>query len=389
MPFQGSLKMIGAKLRQLWLVSSLAVVTILLAAAPPHAHEVRPAIADFDVKATEVTLDIRVMLEALLADIDLSGVANTDEAENAKDYTAFRAMPAPDLTAIAQEAWPDLGATMIIMAGETRIPAQLVAINVPQVGNVDLPRDSHLILRADLPNDGSAVQLGWAPENGPLVLRQNGPLDTAYTGYLDAGDLSPPIPRDGLVEQSFLSVVTDYIVIGFEHILPKGLDHILFVLGLFFFSLALRPMLIQITMFTLAHTVTLALGALGVVAINPAIVEPLIAASIAFVAIENVLTTKMQPWRPVVIFGFGLLHGLGFASMLNDIGLSNSYFVTSLISFNVGVEIGQLTVISLAFLLLGVPLGRKSWWRKGVQIPASLLISAVAIYWVIERTVLA
>jgi len=364
-------------------------LTLIVGANAAQAHQVRPSIRDFDLGADEVRLDITVMLEARLAGIDLSAVADTDEAENAQDYTDLRALPADALATLLREQWATIAPGIIIRAGEATVPTELIRIEVPEVGDVELPRDSLLSLRAALPADGSEVQMGWAPEYGPLVLRQAGSIETAYTGYLDSGDLTPPLPREGVLEQSMATVVVDYLVLGFEHILPKGLDHILFVLGLFFFSLAFRPLLIQITMFTLAHTVTLAMGALGMVAINPAVVEPLIAASIAFIAIENILTTKMQPWRPFVIFGFGLLHGLGFASMLNDIGLSQSHFITSLISFNVGVEIGQLTVIALAFLLLAVPFGRKPWWRKGIQIPASVLISLVAIWWVIERTVLA
>ena len=130
-----------------------------------------------------------------------------------------------------------------------------------------------------------------------FVLRQNG-VDEPYDGYLEAGALSDPISLGGGDRLSPAQAFLAYIPIGFDHIVPKGLDHILFVLGLFFLSTRLRPLLWQVSAFTVAHTVTLGLGALGYVTLPPAIVEPVIAASIVFVAIENILTSGLSRWRP-------------------------------------------------------------------------------------------
>ena len=179
------------------------------------------------------------------------------------------------------------------------------------------------------------------------------------------------------------------MVSGFEHIIPLGADHILFVLGLFFFSLHLGPLLWQVTAFTLAHTATLALATLGVVSVSPAVVEPLIALSIAYVGVENVLRPRLGWWRPGVVFGFGLLHGLGFASVLSDVGGETGNLVARLLGFNLGVELGQLAVIALAFVALALPFGRKPWWRSHIAVPASLAIAAVGAWWTVERTVLA
>ncbi len=176
-----------------------------------------------------------------------------------------------------------------------------------------------------------------------------------------------------------------YIAIGFEHIVPKGLDHILFVLGLFFLSMRLKPLLIQVTAFTVAHTVSLALASLGLVSVPASIVEPLIAASIVYVAVENVLRRDINLWRTVVVFCFGLLHGLGFAAVLSDIGLDATRFASGLIGFNVGVELGQLSVILTAYLLVGLPFRKLDWYRNRVAIPASLMIGAVGAFWVVER----
>jgi hypothetical protein len=184
--------------------------------------------------------------------------------------------------------------------------------------------------------------------------------------------------------QTFLN----YIPVGFDHIIPKGLDHILFVLGLFFLSAQLRPLLWQISAFTLAHTVTLALGALGYVTIPASIVEPLIAASITFVAVENILSKGLSRWRPLVVFCFGLLHGLGFASVLGAFGLPEAAFLPALIGFNIGVEFGQLAVIAGAYLLVGYAFGAKPWYRARIAIPASVLIAAIGAWWVVERVFL-
>ncbi len=175
-----------------------------------------------------------------------------------------------------------------------------------------------------------------------------------------------------------------YIRLGFEHILPKGLDHILFVLALFLASTRLKPLVLQVSVFTVAHTITLGLAAAGWVRAPTAIVEPLIAISIAFVAVENLVMKEMTPWRPVIVFAFGLFHGLGFASVLLDLGLPENHFLTALVGFNVGVELGQLSVILAAWILLHRWFNR-SWYRARVVLPVSALIAVTGCWWAFQR----
>jgi len=137
-------------------------------------------------------------------------------------------------------------------------------------------------------------------------------------------------------------------------------------------------MIWQVSAFTLAHTVTLALDALGHVSVPAQIVESSIAAWIVFVALENILANTLSRWRPVVVFGFGLLHGPGFASVLGDFSLPADQFVPALIGFNVGVELGHLTVIAIAFLTIGYWFGDKPWYRTRIA------IAAVGAWWFIE-----
>jgi hypothetical protein len=124
------------------------------------------------------------------------------------------------------------------------------------------------------------------------------------------------------------------------------------------------------------------------VAVPAEIVEPLIAASIVYVAVENIFGGRIGALRVAVVFGFGLLHGLGFASVLGDVGLQDSRFVVGLIGFNIGVELGQLAVIAVAFVLLGLPFGKKDWYRSYIAIPASCAIAAVGAWWTFERVFL-
>lgn len=176
-----------------------------------------------------------------------------------------------------------------------------------------------------------------------------------------------------------------YLKLGFDHIIPKGIDHILFVLCIYLLSPRLTSVIWQATAFTVAHSITLGLAMYGIIDPPAGLVEPVIALSIVLVAVENIITTRLHPWRIVIIFLFGLVHGMGFAGVLLDLGLPDREFVTALIAFNLGVEFGQITVILLAFILLGKWFGNQSWYRKGIVVPLSVAIAAMALYWTIER----
>ncbi len=180
-------------------------------------------------------------------------------------------------------------------------------------------------------------------------------------------------------------VVWFYTKLGFIHIIPQGFDHILFVAGLCLLSTKIKPMLWQATAFTVAHSITLALSMKNIFVVPGPIVEPIIALSIVFVAVENVLISQLKPWRILLVFLFGLIHGMGFASALNEIGLPNGKFFTSILSFNLGVELGQMAVIAAVFSLLIIPFKTKPWYRKRMVYGLSASIATVAAYWVVER----
>jgi len=183
-------------------------------------------------------------------------------------------------------------------------------------------------------------------------------------------------------------VVWYYLRLGFQHIIPAGIDHILFVVGLCLLSTNIKTILWQATAFTVAHSITLALSMKNLIVAPSAVVEPIIALSIVFVAIENMLLTELKPWRILIVFLFGLIHGMGFASALNEIGLPAGKFYTSIIAFNVGVELGQIAVIAALFSILIIPLRNKVWYRTRIVYTLSTCIALVASYWTIERVFL-
>lgn len=222
-----------------------------------------------------------------------------------------------------------------------------------------------------------------------LKLRNEG-QENPLTQWVEGGKVSSSFSLDAsVIPPSRWKVVALYLGLGYAHILPRGLDHVLFVLGIFLLAVELRPVLWQVTAFTLAHTITLAASVYGVVSLPSSVVEPLIALSIVCVAIENVFTRKLHAWRPLVVFGFGLLHGMGFAGVLTEIGLPRSEFVPALLSFNLGVEGGQLTVILAAFLAFGLPFRKEPWYRRRIVVPGSLAIAAVGLYWSVQRVLFA
>lgn len=182
-------------------------------------------------------------------------------------------------------------------------------------------------------------------------------------------------------------VVWFYLKLGIAHIVPMGIDHILFVVALCLLNTKLKTILWQATAFTLAHSITLALSMKGVMTLPLPIVEPLIALSIVFVAIENILINELKVWRILIVFLFGLIHGLGFAAALNEIGLPRNKFFTSIISFNAGVELGQILIILFIYVLIIHPMGRKIWYKKIVVYPVSLIIASIALFWTFQRII--
>ncbi len=183
---------------------------------------------------------------------------------------------------------------------------------------------------------------------------------------------------------SAAAVIPRFFVIGFTHIFPQGCDHILFILGLFFLSRNFGVLLFQMTLFTLAHSLTLGLSIYGILSVPTPLVEIAIALSIAFIAGENLFGEHLSRWRPTVVFISGLIHGLGFAHSFRINFVKTDDIIPALFSFNLGIECGQLVVVVIAFVGISGVLNR-TWYPTKIARPASFAIAASGLYWAVER----
>ena len=356
-----------------------------------QADVVKPALTEITVNTNGTfRIEVRTSIEALLTGIN-GRYKNTKDSPNAAHYDELRELK-PELLAQRFDLFKDdfTDQIKIELDGEL-LSKEISEVEIPEPGYTKVPRTSVIVLEGTV--DRSKKVLRWYYPNSfgdqAVRVRQvdeaNEKWHWSDWQWIKTDTFSEPFNlTDVFTKQSLWSVIKTYSVSGFQHILPYGLDHILFILGLFLFSRHLKPLLWQVTMFTIAHSLTLALAMLGYISLPANIVEPLIALSIAYVGIENIFIKNLAKVRLAIIFGFGLLHGLGFASVLSDFGMPSDDFLKALISFNLGVEIGQLAIVLAAFCLVFWIKNEKKY-RQIVVIPASLIISIVALYWVWER----
>lgn len=370
----------------------LTALLLLVLSPAAWSDIVKPALIEISVFSEgHYRVEVRASIEALLTGINAQ-YKNTTEAPTSDEYDRLRALEAPEL---GKEFEPFkarmLDAVGLRFDGEAVRPA-ITDVDIPVPGYTKVPRISLIVLEGEVP--GAARSLTWyypaAFGDNAVRVRQvderNEKWHWSSWQWIRDDSVSKPFSlTEVFAEPTFVDVLLEYTVAGFDHIVPAGVDHILFVLGLFLFSARMRPLLWQVTMFTIAHSITLALAMTGVLTLPARVVEPLIALSIAYVGIENVWHRDLHKSRLALVFGFGLLHGLGFASMLADFGMPEKAFATALVAFNIGVELGQLAVILAAFLVVGLWFRRQAYYRHLIVIPASLLIGVIGLSWAWER----
>ena len=363
-----------------------------------YADVVKPALIEINVNQLgQIEVEARVSIEALLTGIN-SQYKNTQEAPNADEYDVLREMQSDEL----EDKFLEFQKLFINQISLKRhasknsigeeIPLKVSDVKIPEPGYTKVPRISLIKLKSEIALDQVAISWYYPMAFGDNAVRlrqiddKNKKYHWSEWQWLRKDNPSKPFSLTEVVaKRPLIQVVSDYIALGFQHIIPKGLDHIVFILGLFFFSVAIKTLFWQITMFTLAHSITLGLSMNGIINLPSSIVEPLIAVSIIYIGIENIFSKNLKNSRLLLVFIFGLLHGLGFATVLADFGLPDNDFILALISFNIGVELGQLAILLIAFLLIGIWFKNKSWYRASITIPASLMISTVGIYWFIQR----
>ena len=353
-----------------------------------NSHEIKPAIVDLIIADGQASIDFKINAEQILSGVDASQYQDTNDAPQAELYDQFREKNEEELKQDIQQNW-NLFQDQITINGLEGSSLSLVDLMIDQDVNPEYPRDTNL--KTEAPLNQNEITIQFATELGPVVIRQFEDIskeNMIFSTYLQPGEISAELSP--LSQSTMSQTIIEYIILGMEHIVPKGLDHILFIFGVFFFAVKLKPLLWQVTMFTLAHSLTLILASLKLVFIPASIIEPLIALSIGYVAFENIFQrqskfhSRSNTIRYAVIFFFGLIHGLGFAFVLEDIGLPTGQLILSLLSFNIGVEIAQIGLVVLAYLLMFYP-SKQLWYRKAIQIPCSLVIGLIGIYWFFER----
>ncbi len=245
---------------------------------------------------------------------------------------------------------------------ETRLPAGSQQMRGRFYGQFYFSEPIALSMQS---SDGTKSMSRW------LVNRQYSPVFS----FADAPLLQPALDWTSIKE---------YLFLGFTHILPQGYDHLMFVLGLLLASRSVRSLTAQVTLFTLAHSITLITVALGWYRLPPILVESTIIISIIWVGIENLRHAEPGRLRYLLTFCFGLVHGMGFAQALAEQTLPPFGALLALVSFNLGIELGQLSFIA-ACLSFWLPTRNRPWYRSYVLKPGSILIIVLASSWLILR----
>lgn len=365
------------------------LVALLFGFAPQashaHAFNATDAAVHFEPEAGLFTVRFDINMEAILAGVD-PGVKDTSESPQAAEYDRMRSLPPAELEREFAPFKDKFLAGMTFLIDGKPVPVTVQTLEFRDVGDLAKPRKTMLQVEGAMPKDAKTFAFGWKPEFGKILFRTIAPhARTMHIEIIEKGAMTQTIMIDDVKSRSIWNMIGDFIAVGFTHIIPKGTDHILFVVGIFLLSTKVKPILSQVTAFTVAHTITLGLGTAGYVNLPTGIVEPLIAASIVYVGVENIMRPTLSVWRPAVVFCFGLLHGLGFAGILREFKIPDSDFLLGLLSFNVGVELGQLAIITVCFLLVGIWFGNKPWYRQRIVIPGSLIISVIAAFWFVQR----
>jgi hypothetical protein len=354
-----------------------AIVAIVIVTPECSAHEIGTTQVDAVFRKNHTyVIDVTTAPQALL-----------NKLEARAHQRRSPSLPLPELQMRLREQVPALAQAVDLRFGAMRVTPEISVL--PVVTSTDPTRPTFVVVRlsGEIPRRATTVTWRYLLSFSAYALSlQNEGHGAAMRIWLDGDGMSTPFPlaRD-VIPPSRLEVARQYLALGFTHIVPYGLDHILFVLGLFLLSPRLKAVLSQVTAFTIAHSITLGLTIYGVVSLSPRIVEPMIALSIAYIAIENLTTSELRAWRLGVVFCFGLLHGMGFAGVLKELGLPRADFLTALVTFNIGVEAGQLTVIATALLLFAYWHQRKPWYRYRFVVPASVIIALTGIFWMFQR----
>lgn len=346
--------------------AGLAAALALAAASHAFGHPFSVSFSRFDLSPDAVRATVRLPLDdvdlLLQLDKDLDDTVSLDEIRAARDAISAYVVPRVALRA---------GGRPVRMA----------------VSDLGLWRDGQSFPFLDVRLLGAA-----APPRDPIDIEVT-VLADLYSDHRNLSEVVTGTGRQQFVFQhrntwrverarpSAWRTVREFTLLGMEHIVT-GYDHVLFLIGLLVVGRGVRPLVAIVTSFTVAHSITLALAALGVVDPVAWMVEAAIALSIAYVGVENLVAREVRH-RWLLTFAFGLVHGLGFAGILREMELERRGLVASLLSFNLGVEIGQVAIVALLWPLLG-RLDRTRHRDRVVRL-VSAIIAGFGVFWFVER----
>lgn len=357
-----------------------------------RADIVKPALVEISVYAEgHYRLELRASIEAIMTGIN-SKYKNTKDSPNAQAYDDLRVLQSAQLKEKFSLFQPEFLDEIQLNFDNQPVKLEITQVQIPEPGYTKVPRTSIIILEGNI--DKQIKQLSWYyparfSDNAVRVRQidtENEKWHWSSWQWLRKDQTSQAFSLSEVFTQpSTMQVIGEYIVAGFQHIIPKGLDHMLFIMGIFLLSTKLRPLAMQATMFTLAHSITLSLSMFNIISLPASIVEPLIALSIAYIGLENIFAHKLKSSRLVLVFAFGLLHGLGFASVLAEFGMPESAYATALVGFNLGVELGQLIILTSAYFGITYWFKNRQHFHNYITVPGSLIIGITGLYWTYDR----
>ncbi len=356
-----------------------------------HADVVKPALVEisiFNDKKVEISIDLSI--EAVMTGIGTQ-YKNTTDAPNSDQYDELRALEAEALRERFKGFENDFLKQFRFLVNGEKKPLTLSNVFIDIIGYKQRPRKSTLTYTTQLKQWPKVLFWQYPEVYGDSALRWRIYEKDKYTwsdwSWLRDGKPSGNIVIDHPEPMSGMDRFNQFVSIGFDHVIPLGWDHILFIVGMALSSLLWKRLLLLVTTFTLAHTFTLGLATYGLVDVPARIVEPLIAFSIAYVAIENLIKQSSSRRQNIIVFIFGLIHGLGFASMLKTFEMPAQHFFVTLLGFNVGVEIAQIAIV---LFVVSIVLGAKALklnYHQLLVTPISIVIALIGVWWGIERII--
>jgi hypothetical protein len=357
-----------------------------------NADVIKPALVEISFyKDKSIELSLYCNLEAAMSEIS-NKYKDTKKSPNSDKYEALRALKSNELFNKFKKYESEFLKNFTLIIDGKKVNLSLKSHEIDFIGYVKRARKSILVYEAKLQKYPKSFSWKYYKAYGDSSLRHRLYIKDEYTWsdwlWIVGGKTSKNISLTHLKFETQFEKFIKFIKIGFNHVLPLGFDHVLFIIAMALSLLPWRQLLVLVTSFTLAHSVTLGLSMLEVASIPANIVEPLIALSIAYVAVENLMSTKSLKRKAIIIFLFGLLHGLGFAYMLKSFVSNNESFVSTLVGFNVGVELAQIFIV---FFTLSIVYFLRKINTVLVTYLVNISLGAISLigaYWFYDRLVI-